>query len=96
MTVRLRCVGCSCPVLELEIKLFNEVQPPGLLPNKLFGRPQIRESHMVGSNEKRLTQQASYARDARARVEGAGDLPALTAVRTALEEALGMKFARCD
>ena len=35
---------------------------------------------------------ASYARDARARVEGAGDLPALTAVRTALEEALGMKF----
>ncbi len=35
---------------------------------------------------------ASYARDARARVEGAGDLPALAAVRTALEEALGMKF----
>ncbi len=35
---------------------------------------------------------ASYARDARARVEVAGDLPALTAVRTALEEALGMKF----
>jgi hypothetical protein len=35
---------------------------------------------------------ASYARDARARVETAGDLPALTAVRTALEEALGMKF----
>ena len=35
---------------------------------------------------------ASYARDARARVEHAGDLPALAAVRTALEEALGMKF----
>jgi hypothetical protein len=35
---------------------------------------------------------ASYARDARARVERAGDLPALAAVRTALEEALGMKF----
>lgn len=35
---------------------------------------------------------ASYARDARARVEGAGDLPALAAIRTALEEALGMKF----
>ncbi len=35
---------------------------------------------------------ASYARDARSRVEHAGDLPALTAVRTALEEALGMKF----
>ena len=35
---------------------------------------------------------ASYARDARGRVEAAGDLPALTAVRTALEEALGMKF----
>jgi len=35
---------------------------------------------------------ASYARDARARVESAGDLPALGAIRTALEEALGMKF----
>jgi len=35
---------------------------------------------------------ASYARDARVRVEGAKDLPALAAVRTALEEALGMKF----
>jgi hypothetical protein len=35
---------------------------------------------------------ASYARDARARVENAGDLPALAAVRNALEEALGMKF----
>ncbi len=35
---------------------------------------------------------ASYARDARARVEGAGDLPALAAIRTALEESLGMKF----
>ena len=35
---------------------------------------------------------ASYARDAHVRVEQAGDLPALTAIRTALEEALGMKF----
>ena len=35
---------------------------------------------------------ASYARDARVRVEGAKDLPALAAVRGALEEALGMKF----
>ena len=35
---------------------------------------------------------ASYARDARVRVESAKDLPALAAVRTALEEALGMKF----
>ncbi len=35
---------------------------------------------------------ASYARDARARVETAKDLPALAAVRAALEEALGMKF----
>jgi hypothetical protein len=35
---------------------------------------------------------ASYARDARSRVEGAGNLPALSAVRGALEEALGMKF----
>ncbi len=35
---------------------------------------------------------ASYARDARARVEAAKNLPQLAAVRTALEEALGMKF----
>ena len=35
---------------------------------------------------------ASYARDAHARVEHAGDLPALAAVRAALEAALGMKF----
>lgn len=35
---------------------------------------------------------ASYARDAQARVDRAGDLPALQALRVALEEALGMKF----
>jgi hypothetical protein len=35
---------------------------------------------------------ASYARDAHVRVEAAGDLPALAAIRVALEEALGMKF----
>lgn len=34
---------------------------------------------------------ASYARDAKARIEGV-DLPALSAVREALEEALGLKF----
>ncbi len=35
---------------------------------------------------------ASYARDARVRVESMADLPALAAVRTALEEALGIRF----
>ncbi|MDE0098792.1 MAG: N-6 DNA methylase [Truepera sp.] len=35
---------------------------------------------------------ASYARDALARVEAAGDAPSLLAVRTALEEALGVRF----
>ncbi|MGO8702201.1 MAG: type ISP restriction/modification enzyme [Candidatus Brocadiia bacterium] len=35
---------------------------------------------------------ASYARDAKARVETHKDLPTLAAVRGALEEALGMKF----
>jgi len=35
---------------------------------------------------------ASYARDALARVEAAGDLPALKTVRSALEEALGITF----
>ena len=35
---------------------------------------------------------ASYARDGLARVEAAGDASSLTAVRSALEEALGVKF----
>ena len=35
---------------------------------------------------------ASYARDGLARVEAAGDAPALAAVRSALEEALGVRF----
>ena len=35
---------------------------------------------------------ASYARDGLARVEAAGDAPSLTAVREALEEALGVRF----
>ena len=35
---------------------------------------------------------ASYARDGLARVERAGDAPSLTAVRSALEEALGVHF----
>lgn len=35
---------------------------------------------------------ASYARDGLARVESAGDVPQLTVVRSALEEALGIRF----
>ena len=35
---------------------------------------------------------ASYARDGLARVEAAGDSASLSAVRSALEEALGVKF----
>ena len=35
---------------------------------------------------------ASYARDGLARVEAAGDAPSLSAVRSALEEALGIQF----
>ena len=35
---------------------------------------------------------ASYARDGLARVESAGDAPSLNAVRSALEEALGIRF----
>jgi len=35
---------------------------------------------------------ASYARDALARAEAAGDMPALAAVRDSLEQALGFKF----
>lgn len=39
---------------------------------------------------------ASYARDAKARIEGQGDLPGLAALRGALEEALGLKFKGKD
>ena len=35
---------------------------------------------------------ASYARDGLARVEAAGDAPSLTAIRSALEDALGVRF----
>ena len=37
---------------------------------------------------------ASYVRDALARVEAAGDAPSLKAVRTTLEEALGVRFEK--
>ena len=37
---------------------------------------------------------ASYARDGLARVEAAGDAPSLNAVRSALEEALGVRSSR--
>jgi Type ISP C-terminal specificity domain/N-6 DNA Methylase len=39
---------------------------------------------------------ASYARDAKARIEGHADLPGLATLRTALEEALGLKFTGED
>ncbi|MGH9734210.1 MAG: type ISP restriction/modification enzyme [Candidatus Acidiferrales bacterium] len=39
---------------------------------------------------------ASYARDAKARMEGQADLPGLATLRSALEEALGLKFTGKD
>jgi hypothetical protein len=39
---------------------------------------------------------ASYARDAKARIEGQADLPGLATLRNALEEALGLKFTGKD
>ena len=39
---------------------------------------------------------ASYARDAKARIEGHAHLPGLSTLRTALEEALGLKFTGED
>lgn len=39
---------------------------------------------------------ASYARDAKARMEAQADLPGLATLRTALEEALGLKFTGED
>ena len=39
---------------------------------------------------------ASYAKEAKARIESAGDLPSLAAIRQGLEECLGMKFEGDD
>jgi len=47
---------------------------------------------MIGAPKDVARFLASYARDARIRIEQKKDLPALTAVRTSLEEALGMSF----
>ena len=51
----------------------------------------MRHAAMLAAPEDVAWFLASYARDARARIEGV-KLPALSTVRTALEEALGLKF----
>ena len=51
-------------------------------------------SHHAALTEPRFlaARLASYARDALARVEAAGDAPQLAAIRTALQDALGVRF----
>ena len=49
-------------------------------------------SAIVSDPEKVAWFLASYAKEAKARIESAGDLPGLAAIRRGLEESLGMKF----
>ena len=76
----------------------NQLQHPRSLANKTG--PALAEylgralSHRAALAEPRDLARllASYARDGLARVEASGDAPSLYAVRSALEEALGVKF----
>ena len=76
----------------------KELQQPKALANKTG--PALAEylgralSHRAALAEPRdlARLMASYARDGLARVEASGDAPSLNAVRSALEEALGVKF----
>ena len=76
----------------------KELQQPKALANKTG--PALAEylgralSHRAALTEPRdlARLMASYARDGLARVEASGDAPSLNAVRSALEEALGVKF----
>ena len=76
----------------------KELQQPKALANKTG--PALAEylgralSHRAALAEPRDLARllASYARDSLARVEASGDAPSLNAVRSALEEALGVKF----
>ncbi len=49
-------------------------------------------SAIISDPEKVAWFLASYAKEAKARIESAGDLPGLAAIRRGLEESLGMKF----
>ena len=49
-------------------------------------------SAIISDPEKVAWFLASYAKEAKARIESAGDLPGLKAIRRGLEESLGMKF----
>ena len=76
----------------------KELQHPRAFANK--AGPALAEylgralSHRAALSEPRdlARLMASYARDGLARVEASGDAPSLKAVRSALEEALGVKF----
>ena len=76
----------------------KELQHPRAFANK--AGPALAEylgralSHRAALSEPRDLARllASYARDGLARVEASGDAPSLKAVRSALEEALGVKF----
>ncbi|MDX6527996.1 MAG: hypothetical protein QOH41_286 [Blastocatellia bacterium] len=72
---------------------------PQAAANKLLGERFVEYLKRVMLHAAPLTQPkdvawflASYARDCKARIESKPDLPALMTVRSALEEALGLKF----
>ena len=74
--------------------LVTNIRDFVLLGEDAQGRPAKLETFRLAGSaadfEARLL--ASYARDGLARVEASGDAPSLNAVRSALEEALGVRF----
>jgi hypothetical protein len=82
---------------ESEKAFWAAAATPHTLAQKVGGRFEeyllrvMRHAAQLAAPEDVAWFLASYARDARARIEGV-ELPALAAVRTALEEALGLKF----
>ncbi|PYV30335.1 MAG: DNA methyltransferase, partial [Acidobacteria bacterium] len=87
----------SFRLAEDQKKFWAAAAHPRALADKVGARFQeyllrvMRHAALLTSSEDVAWFLASYARDAKARIEGIG-LPALATVRSALEEALGLKF----
>jgi hypothetical protein len=88
----------ECRLAEDEEAFWSAVEHPQKLADargeqlaEFLKRAMLRQAELVEPKDVAWFL-ASYAREAKARVEARKDLPQLAAVRAALEEALGMKF----
>ena len=93
-TAKLETFRLAGSAVEFETKLQHPrafANAIGLALAEYLGRALSHRAALVEPRDlARLL--ASYARDGLARVESSGDAPSLNAVRSALEEALGVKF----